>query len=101
MARLIDIIFELILVIVVVRMLLSAIRTLWGSGRTRFSAPGSSSSRQETETTQAASHGETARDPVCGMFVSTELSHQLKWHGSLLHFCSEECLKQYQKRASA
>lgn len=99
MARLIDIIFELILVIVVVRMLLSAIRTLWGSAHTHFPPPGSAS-RPESGTGHVA-HGETARDPVCGMFVSTELSHQLKWNGSLLHFCSEECLKQYQKRASA
>ncbi|HEX5482780.1 MAG TPA: hypothetical protein VFZ08_09170 [Terriglobia bacterium] len=99
MARLIDIIFDLILVVVVVRILLSAVRTLWGSARTHFPPP-DSAPRPENESTQTA-HGETVRDPVCGMFVSTELSHQLKWHGNLLHFCSEECLQQYQKRASA
>lgn len=42
--------------------------------------------------------GQTARDPVCGMFVSTELSHKLNDGGLTLHFCSRECLEQYQKK---
>ena len=41
--------------------------------------------------------GEMARDPVCGMFVSTELSHQLKRDKDTLHFCSRECLIKFQK----
>ena len=40
-----------------------------------------------------------ARDPVCGMFVSTELSHQLRRGTDTLHFCSRECLEKYQKDA--
>ena len=44
-------------------------------------------------------HGETARDPVCGMFVSTELSHRLEREGKVLHFCSPECLEKYQSEA--
>lgn len=44
-------------------------------------------------------HGETARDPVCGMFVSTELSHRLERGGQTLHFCSQDCLKRYQSEA--
>jgi YHS domain-containing protein len=48
----------------------------------------------------AAPHsGETARDPVCGMFVSTELSQQLRRGSETLHFCSRECLEKYQKEA--
>jgi YHS domain-containing protein len=43
--------------------------------------------------------GETARDPVCGMFVSTELSQQLKRGTETLHFCSRECLDKFQKDA--
>src|SRR5579863_5469532 len=43
--------------------------------------------------------GETARDPVCGMFVSTELSQQLSRGKETLHFCSRECLEKYQKEA--
>jgi len=43
-------------------------------------------------------HGEMARDPVCGMFVSTELSHPLRTRGRTLHFCSRACLEQYQKK---
>jgi YHS domain-containing protein len=98
MARLIDILFELVSLIVVVRMVLAAFRGLSGSARARFSSAGSSA-RPETE--KQTIHGETVRDPVCGMFVSTELSHQLKSHGTLLHFCSEECLEQYRKSAAA
>jgi YHS domain-containing protein len=43
--------------------------------------------------------GEMARDPLCGMFVSTELSHQLKQGRDTLHFCSRECLEKYRKNA--
>jgi len=46
----------------------------------------------------AAPHqGEMARDPVCGMFVSTELSQQLRRGKDTLHFCSRECLQKYEK----
>ncbi len=41
--------------------------------------------------------GQTARDPVCGMFVSTELSHRLTRGKETLHFCSRECLERFQK----
>jgi YHS domain-containing protein len=44
-------------------------------------------------------HGQTARDPVCGMFVSTEVSHRLEHEGKLLHFCSPECLNKFQSEA--
>jgi YHS domain-containing protein len=44
--------------------------------------------------------GQTARDPVCGMFVSTELSHRLTVGGETLHFCSRECLERYQKESA-
>ena len=40
--------------------------------------------------------GQTARDPVCGMFVSTEVSHRLKHGSETLHFCSRECLERFQ-----
>jgi len=31
------------------------------------------------------------------MFVSTEVSQQLRRGGDTLHFCSRECLEKYQK----
>ena len=43
--------------------------------------------------------GEMARDPVCGMFVSTELSQQLRRGAETLHFCSRDCLEKFQKDA--
>ena len=42
--------------------------------------------------------GEMARDPVCGMFVSTEVSRRLKRGGETLHFCSEECLEKFRRQ---
>jgi YHS domain-containing protein len=41
--------------------------------------------------------GEMVRDPVCGMFVSTELSQQLRHGKDMLHFCSRECLEKCEK----
>lgn len=41
--------------------------------------------------------GEMARDPVCGMFVSTELPHTLRRGKETLHFCSSQCLEKYGK----
>jgi YHS domain-containing protein len=45
--------------------------------------------------------GRTVRDPVCGMFVSTELSLPLTRDGQTFHFCSRECLERYQKETHA
>ena len=45
----------------------------------------------------APHRGEMARDPVCGMFVSTELSQQLKRGKDTYHFCSRQCLEKYQR----
>jgi YHS domain-containing protein len=45
-------------------------------------------------------HAEMARDPVCGMFVSTELPYQLRQGGETVHFCSDDCLKKFRKEPS-
>jgi YHS domain-containing protein len=98
MYRLLDIIFDLIMFAAVVRMLSGTVRRFFGSGMAGFSPHGRSvPPNNATRTVQ----GETVRDPVCGMFVSKELSHRLNWHGQLLHFCSEECLQQYRRNAPA
>jgi len=44
--------------------------------------------------------GQMVRDPECGMFVSTEVSHRLRKGGETLHFCSEGCLEKYRSRAA-
>jgi YHS domain-containing protein len=43
---------------------------------------------------------QTVRDPVCGMFVSTEVSHKLTIGNEVLHFCSRECLESYERKAA-
>lgn len=89
--------FDLLDFIVLVAFVLAVARKL-GS---LFSSPGvhvRTSQGPRGASTPAAPHrGEMARDPVCGMFVSTELSQRLLRGGETLHFCSRECLEKYQE----
>jgi YHS domain-containing protein len=97
MGRLLSYFVELIFLILVARMLGRALQGLFGpslprrEGRAVEGEPGNSS-RMRT--------GKTERDPVCGMFVSTELSHRLVRGSETLHFCSHECLERYQKETA-
>jgi YHS domain-containing protein len=83
--------------------LLAAVRMVYGALRQLF-APKTATNGvrgQGGAPTTANPQGEMARDPVCGMFVSTEVSHPLKWRGQTLHFCSNECLQKYQNQSRA
>ena len=55
---------------------------------------------QPGHSSQPLIRGETARDPVCGIFVSTEVSHRLTNGGETIHFCSHECLERYRKESA-
>ena len=44
------------------------------------------------------SGGELKRDPVCGTYVSPAASVQRMIAGQTVHFCSEQCSKQYAVR---
>jgi YHS domain-containing protein len=79
-----NLIFVMILGWIVSRILSALLGSQTGGRRTVRS----SSARPEIR-------GQTARDPVCGMFVSTEVSHRLEHDGRLLHFCSPECLHKF------
>jgi YHS domain-containing protein len=81
---------------------LMMLRMLYGALR-QFIAPrrANPSARTSTGGQQAAgAGGQMVRDPECGMFVSTELSHRLRKGGETLHFCSEGCLEKYRSRAA-
>ncbi len=94
MLRLLGYLIDLVVAILVLRRLSQAFQHLFGAPRVGFWSWGSGSSRRTPlETVQ----GETARDPVCGMFVSTELSHRLARGNETFHFCSRECLERFQK----
>jgi YHS domain-containing protein len=95
MVRLLAYIFDLIVFVVIGRLIALIFSRLFGSAGPRKRSAPRSAARAET----GARHGETVRDPVCGMFVSTELSHRLTHGGQTLHFCSQECLERYQKEA--
>jgi YHS domain-containing protein len=95
MARLLFYLFDLIVVTIIGWILARIMQRLFGapavhSPGPRPAAPGAS---------RRTISGETARDPVCGMFVSTELSHRLTHGRETLHFCSRECLERYQADA--
>ena len=94
MLRLLAYLFDFIIVVVIVRLMNWIFRTAFGNPQSRSSDPRSAGNRSN----ESATKGQTARDPVCGMFVSTELSHKLEEGGQTLHFCSQECLERYQKK---
>jgi|SRR5208337_4154097 len=95
MGRLLSYFVELVFFIVVARMLGRALQGLFSPspsrGKDRTAERGSSSQERI---------GKTKRDPVCGMFVSTEVSHRLVRGSETLHFCSHECLERYQKETA-
>jgi YHS domain-containing protein len=40
------------------------------------------------------------RDPVCGTYVSAEISVKLEKSGHITHFCSAECRERYERAAT-
>jgi YHS domain-containing protein len=40
------------------------------------------------------------RDPVCGTYVSPEISSKLEKSGHITHFCSAECRERYGRPAA-
>jgi YHS domain-containing protein len=64
----------------------SKVKTTWGPRPVPRSAP-------------MQHRGEVERDPVCGMFVSTEVSEKLIVGANTYHFCSRECMSKYEKSA--
>jgi YHS domain-containing protein len=93
MVRLLGYLFDLLIAVLVGRLLSRALPQVFGTPRQGSANPGRPGAPRAPETRG----GQMARDPVCGMFVSTELSRRLNQDGVTLHFCSEECLERYQK----
>ena len=87
---------DLVFLIGVVWTLSRSVRSLLGRSKPGFRGARSSNSRRKADPAK----GRTARDPVCGMFVSTEVSHQLVRGNETLHFCSQACLEQYEKKTA-
>jgi YHS domain-containing protein len=94
MLRLLAYIFDFIFVIVMGWIASRILQAITGGPSAKPRGP-----QNARTTTRQLNHGETARDPVCGMFVSTEVSHRLEHDGKLLHFCSPECLAKYKSEA--
>ena len=94
MVRLLIYVFNVVFVMIVGWIVTRILQQVMGGGKTRPGGP----SVSRTPPRQMV-RGETARDPVCGMFVSTEVSHRLERDGKTLHFCSPECLAKFQSEA--
>jgi YHS domain-containing protein len=94
MVRFLLYVLEFVVATLFFRGLSRSLRAGSGGPRIHFwKSRGGSGPRQPED----AHRGEMVRDPVCGMFVSTEVSHRLTRGKETLHFCSRECLEQYQK----
>lgn len=94
MTRLLFYLLDLIVALVVARVVGRVFQQLLGGQR--MHPPGAGDSPRPPRGPESA-RGEMARDPVCGMFVSTEVSHRLSCGGQTLHFCSRDCLERYQE----
>ncbi len=91
--RLLEIVFWVVIVLWVIRLLFGrAFRDYLGSGRSRPNAP---------PPRPPARGGETFRDPVCGTYVSPEVSVSALFEGQRVHFCSQECMERYRSRSPA
>jgi YHS domain-containing protein len=89
-------VLELVILVLFVKAMARSLGSLFRSPRIHIrTSVGGPAAAPST----ASHRGETARDPVCGMFVSTEVSHQLRQGKETLHFCSAECLEKHQKDA--
>jgi YHS domain-containing protein len=95
-ARLFEVILDLFFMLGVVWTISRAIRGLMGGARQRPGRGPSGPAQRAAKATQ----GRTVRDPVCGMFVSTEVSHRLVQGNKVLHFCSQECLDAYERKGA-
>jgi YHS domain-containing protein len=89
-------VLEFVILALFLKAMARSLGTLFHSPKIHIRTAGSGPS---TSPSAAPHRGEMARDPLCGIFVSTELSHQLKWGSDTLHFCSLECLEKFQKDA--
>ena len=94
MGRLLSYFVELVFLVVVAKMLGRALQGLFTPSPPRRE---DRAVEGEPRNSSRMRIGKTERDPVCGIFVSTELSHRLVRGSETLHFCSHECLEQYQK----
>ena len=94
MARLLIYVFNLVFVVIIGWIVTRILQQVMGGGKPHAGGPNAfrTPPRQEIR-------GATARDPVCGMFVSTEVSHRLERDGKMIHFCSPECLEKFQSEA--
>jgi len=87
-------ILEFVALLLFIRALVKNLRSVFGGSRVQFHVSGA---RSRSNPQPQPHNGETSRDPVCGMFVSTELPHQLRQGSETIYFCSPECLARYQK----
>jgi YHS domain-containing protein len=87
-------IIEFVALLLFLRAMFRGISSLFNSPRIHIRTTGSVPRPSQAPEPH---RGEMARDPVCGMFVSTELPHTLRRGNETLHFCSSQCMEKYGK----
>ncbi len=91
---------DMVFLIGVVYTISKTIRGLMGGTHHGFRGSVQGERKRAASTSASTVEGRTVRDPVCGMFVSTEVSHRLVQGKEVLHFCSEDCLEKYEKQTA-
>jgi YHS domain-containing protein len=87
---------DLVFMIGMVYAISRTIRGIMGGAPKGFSGRPRGGQKRKADTPEVR----TVRDPECGMFVSTEVSHRLTHGNEVLHFCSQECLEKYEKKTA-
>jgi YHS domain-containing protein len=85
---------DLVFMIGMVYAIARAIRSILGGASKSFGTRPRSGPKPKSKAPQ----GRTVRDPECGMFVSTEVSHRLTHGSKVLHFCSQDCMEKYERK---
>ena len=92
MGRLFSYFLQIILIFFLLRLVWGLARRFLGKAQAAFRTR-----REPSDTERFTTRGKTFRDPVCGAFVSPELSHRLKRGDETFHFCSPECRGRFQE----
>ncbi len=91
---------DMVFLIGVVYTISKTVRGLLGGTHSGFRSSAQAERSRAASTNTDTVGGRMVRDPVCGMFVSTEVSHRLVQGTQVLHFCSEDCREKYEKQTA-
>ena len=98
MGTLLEYVLDVVTALIVLRVLYGALRQFFRAPRPGAAWRHSSQGGHSADSRGRPAAKPMARDPVCGTFVSTDVSRRLRQNGETLHFCSQECLEAYERQ---